>query len=675
MADHDKKNAVPELDPTAKALVKEMDSIVGDAVPEQAKGFLGVFVGLLAQKASNWVGSAFRNTTLKVASKYTDDAQKANQYSAVGDMAGRSLITTMLPNVIPAWKLITERRKTSAQVKDDFSLLLRSEGAKSGLLGGVESKLEVVRYQSRLNEQANSMKTKGFIKKLFTETLVDAAVNAPSMLISEVEQYTKYQSLIDLKAQRNGYLDPRSKEGKQLAEIEKERKVRGADASALRDQAAQKSIKFLSDKMPFIPDENGFNDTQNSTYNQFAALIGSGGDFTEDKGRGRANFLGFMRDAVGYSYKAFLAPKVSQWFGKKAGPTPEKLLSHISAAKMIKALEVPFKGDASPNRVSLVGAATHNCLVGDYVYDIFVKHRADMKFQPLSAVNQEKLREACDVIAAAMQDANRRLHPQALAYLVDSHQGIIEYKDGKVSGVKGGEALEKTIQSLISDKGLTTKPAIKATEYYQSEKSGEGLVHFTRAELIATWENLSKEEQLVFSTNLPDEVLADISGSKEFARELRMQHNDSWQPMFMAIKDLSPKVMQQAGISTQMQKDLARLKEQIRRDPNNALHDNQAAVMNITAEICVRMDAEQPGFLSRTIAAIAPQHAHDHEEEVPHEAGTHFQDKVGVREKITVLPESHKKDHIKDIVKEGPKDKLHHRLGQHHAAGEVGRHG
>lgn len=657
MADKKKNNAVPELDPTAKALVKGVDDVVGDTVPKQAKDFLGVFIGMLAQKASNWIGTASRNVSLKIASKYTDNAQRAHQISAVSDMAGRSLITTILPNVMPAWKLIQETRKNRSQVKDDFALLLKTEGKGNTWLGGTQSDLEVVNYQLKLNADANGIRTKSFFKKLFSETVTDAVVNAPSMMITEVEKYTEYKSLVALREKQSGRLE--YKDQKQLNILEKERSSRGAEANALRDEAAKKSLSWLEKKLPFIPDENGFNDSQSAMYNQFATLIGSGGDFTEGRGRGRASFLSFMRDTVGYSYKAFLAPKVSTLFGSKAAPNADKMLAHISAAKMIKSLEAPFKDHASPSRVTLLGASEKNCLVGDYVYDIFARHRADMGLAELSELNKERLREACDVIAAAMQDGNRRLHPQALAYLVDSKRGIMTQAAGKGVEVKQGEELEKMIQSLISDKGLTGKPAIKAEEYYQSEsRGGGGMVRFTRAEMQTSWNNLSEEEQQLWSTNFPDAVLVDITGNKDYARSLRMKHNDCWQEMFeettLAIHNLSQRELQQAGITAGMQKELAELNRELKRDTKNALYDNQARVMDLTAEICVRMDTAHEGFLSKVIANAtqrkAKKEGFDHELEGHAEESYHFRNKVDERSREEVKEPREPREHAKDKI-------------------------
>jgi hypothetical protein len=230
-----------------------------------------------------------------------------------------------------------------------------------------------------------------------------------------------------------------------------------------------------------------------------------------------------------------------------------------------------------------------------------------MGFKPLAAAEMDNLKDASVVIADAMLDPNRRLHPQALAFLVDSKVGIIS-ATGKV---KAESDIANVVQSYITDKNLTGRGKETAEQYYSK-------VRFTRDEMSESWNNLSSDEKFVWSTFLPDAVLQNVGVPKDEISALRRQGNDVWaevvEETFSQMRNYSPVDLEAAGISPKLLKEVSSIIDAMKHDRQNSLHEQRERAVRVTTEIAIKLDnAERkegrPNFLSSIIEGAKERHA------------------------------------------------------------------
>ncbi len=292
---------------------------------------------------------------------------------------------------------------------------------------------------------------------------------------------------------------------------------------------------------------------------------------------------------------------VSSFLRRKIGVKGKDNFDKPMAYKMIFALEEALAQNPSLTNVTgLPGQRADNIRLAEYIEDILRQHQQDCGRADIPDILEDELQEACSIIAEAMTDPNRMLHPQSLVKLVDKKYGIMKY-DGKVaSGVMGASELAAYIQEIMHKApAMSRRNRLSAEEYFANSI-------FTPEAFAHSWSSLTEEEQFVFSTFFPDEILENIGVSDEELAELRRNGNEFWretvESLLEEIQMLNSADLKQIGVNSKQIDEIRHLIKAHMQGRSDKIDQQRHSAMNLTAQIAVAMDSkDDTGFISRIL--------------------------------------------------------------------------
>lgn len=647
-------NTKPQLNAGEKQVVnlleEQLPADMLKGMPSEMNSWIKGMIGTAAQAVSGMVGQQVANLFVFFGNAAGAKPETLSTLSKVGDRVGRGVIT-MASDLIPAYRIAQNHFKTGKTIAQDFGLATRAEG-KSGNLFSTSSELEVVKHLRDVNAKSTILQTQGWAKGFVTRAVPTIALNEWSIATDNLKKYNEYQRL---------------KKSNPSSSI-----VQKYEKDKLFTQKVKSAEYFdgLLDKHggSWIPTNNG--DYSESLLSSL--ILGSNTDTTKYEkkdGEGRVAFVKSLGERISWGFQ-FIAPKLISSFARdNHTPQAKALLEKPSAGTMILKLQDFLKDNPSPLRVTI---GNKSATLEEYVYEVFKQHREDMGRKPLTASATDELRDACAMIADAMVDPHRQLHAQALVHLVDGQVGIV-----KQNAVLNGDALSDKIQTLV-ERGLSSRKKLKS-----GEKASEQL-NFSKEEFFASWENLSPDEKMVWSTFFSDEVMKEYGVKPEEIKQYRRRGNELvmevMEEVFKSVEKLSARELHEMGLDVKTARQVAKFTEGMRRDPHNFIAERRKEAMELTAEIGVKLaqeqDEEKPKFLSRILEKAASRKLGGEdiwEEEKP--KATSFRDKVkGERAPTDELEEAlpEERSFSSRERKNGSHRDRHHR--NLHEQAEGGRH-
>lgn len=668
MADN-KQNLTGDEKQTMSLLEEHIPKDMLGNVPKEGKGFINTFLGMGARFVNGFVGQKVSNAAVAFAGwKYKGaeqeklDTAKAN-YALWGERVGRAAITSAL-RIRPVFGIVKDYFKSNSSIAQGFDPAIRAQGGGKSWFGGAKTDLEVVRHLRERNSQATSLRTKGFLQNFLSKLIPDLAMNELEMRINTLKEYYEERGLQDriddaeqrIKKQHHNHHSNLDINTIEVTPALEDKYLSGPQQRELNSLRADlKKIKTAQDKKGGVFAKRRQEQTANldewmngqgwvPSYDgkggDMANMLAEGdptfsGDFNEDRGRGRVKFLQYIKPRLILLYEWITPSFLKGLAGDKFTPKATELLKKPAAGEMILELEKFLRDQPTPVRVSIGGK---NCSLEDYIYEIFVQHRADMKRKPITdSVMIDQLRETCTAIADAMTDPNRQMHAQALAYLVDGTHGIWNISaDSKLLGIKQDDELFDLIQSQIDARGLTLRPVLKKGED-PFVMAGIG-----KEEFAASWEKLEEQEKSAWSTFFRDELLLAVDVTKPELKGYRRQDNHLCFDVMEVILEETKKISQdklenEAGVDQKVIKQAFKMLEGMRRDKQNFLRENRWEAMQVVAILGVKLDQYRDGFISEAIQTARKrnnkiegfdheEHEHDHEQEQGR--GTSFRDSI-----------------------------------------------
>ncbi len=590
---------------TVKLLEDYVPKDAMSQMPKETQGFIKTGLGMVSRVINGYIGGAAGNLAIRYASwkNYTPETQA--KYGVWGERVARGAMTTLPTRIKPAYNIIKDFFHGNSAVKNGFARALQAEGGSSSIFG-LNSNLEVIRHQRDVNSKSTIYRTQGLLMGLFN-AVPGLMLNEAEMMIDNVKRHYDAENIQQKIDNYQNIINPEKGKGRSLSVLEERDLNRAkADLKKVKDEAekaggvlakqrsnqASKIINWM-DGQSWIPGEAGSSGggliemlaEQDPTFK---------GDFKKDGGQGRVDFLNYIKVRAGLLYESFVPNFLNKIIGDRFTPKAKELLAKPSAGQMILGLEGFLKENPTPVRVSL---GKKNTTLEEYIFEIFAQHREDMGRPKLTLSQADEVREACVAIADAMTDPNRKLHPQALVFLVDSKYGIM--REGKVLK---DDTLSNTIQSLIDVKGLTSRvrPGKGESAYAQSG--------FTKEEVFESWANLTEDEKTVWSTFFSNEMLLEGGVDRDELKRLRRRGNELcfevMTEMFKELENVSQQDLKEAGLDSKLIRQLYKFKDNLdsnKRDAQNYLQEHRQEAMSLTAELGVKLDNDRPGFLSEII--------------------------------------------------------------------------
>lgn len=301
---------------------------------------------------------------------------------------------------------------------------------------------------------------------------------------------------------------------------------------------------------------------------------------------------------------------VASFLRRIVGVKGEDAFNQPSADKMIFALEKAVKKSPSLSRVAgLPGQQSgENTPLEKYIENIFHQHQKDCRREAIPDSAADDLKAACKLISEAMTDPNRRLHPQALVLLVDRKHGILKHENGRVTDVAAAEDVSMRLQQMLArSPGMSLRKQQNAQRYFEERI-------FTQEDFVASWNGLTDDEKLVWSTFFPPEILRTVENSDEELARLDNKGNEFWRETVEAtleeLQKLNSSDMKDLGLNSK-QVDVIRdlIKSHIKGNGEEIDNKRQEA-MDLTAQIGVAMDRDRPGFLHKILERATEKKEH-----------------------------------------------------------------
>lgn len=592
----------------ASVLEGQAKNLFGDALPKEMNGMLKGAISVLSRVLNDWAGKQGANIGIKIASVRGLGEDSQAKYGEWGDRLARGAIT-MYGEVAPAYKIVKNYFTQNKEIKNSFALAMRAEGASDGFFAQ-GSQLEVVKHQRDVVSQVAILTGQSALMGL-AKKVPSLAMNEVQMAIANVEKEYKQEKLKKDIVEYTAELEETPKESKlkrfkdlkdKLNLAEKDlKKYQTSGGKGFLDEArsneAKNIIKVLDEERfkGWIPGYDGFSEDNDNLVSSIAALDPTPkGSFKLGDGIGRVNFLNYLKIRVGAIIDTSFPKLLTKFIPDTFLPRAKALVDKPTAGQMILNLQEFLKDNPSPVRVTIgnKSAALH-----DYIYEVFAQHRIDMGRPALTPSAEGKLRDACVVIAEAIVDPNRQMHAQALAFLVDGNHGIVKGPDT----IQQDEILADKVQTLI-EKGLSSRVRLKAGEKAFDKKN------FTPEEFFESWDNLTENEKMVWSTFFSDEMLLEGGIKREEIKQYRRRGNDLvmevMDEMFHSIEKLSAKELHEdLGLDVKTARQVAKFVEGMRRDPHNFTAERRKEAMELTAELGVKLsqDENRPEFLAKII--------------------------------------------------------------------------
>lgn len=586
-----KTDTAPDLEALLTKMVsKGLEEQTGVKMPTGASSLKDAVIGGVTAKLSELGGPRIARTAERIAFGVNKDAEKSAYIGRLAENTWRAGLP-FLPVIYESGKKYHKSIGNYFHVGQQFSTALKAQSGHASFFTAVNSDLEVVK-----NERAR-------LSHIITNDSKSMLIHALSTLPAQVgTQLDKIIKDIELQGRhQNGAAKSDDDKNPTLSDVSKQMRLRSAEKI---NKAFGKVLETISTE-----DEQTGKRKFNSMLGVLTSILASTNIKDLDDPMGRAGFLRSIKDSYFAPHIAGIASGIRKFLSSKLDVRTDKDLHKATAATMIAALEKELVKNPNATRVTLLGAHKRDESLADYIVDIFQQHQKDCGRGEIPRRVLGRMQEAAQQIAEAMLDPQRQLSPQALVLLVDKKHGIASFDKKEMVEVTYGEELDNKLATMQTDGNLSRRHKISAAKQFKNYQA-------TREQFVQSWNNLTPEEKLMWSSFLSNEMLADMGVSKQECQQLRHRENEFWhetmEEVLLQMGQISANELRDLGLNEVQITQLMDAARSIMRGNGQYLAENRGELTDLVADAATLVDAQRPGFLK---AALDRAHQrHDHKE-------------------------------------------------------------